>query len=125
MATKTNEGGRSRIPELEAIEFTGATSVANYSRALRGLARDMAAEVASGADEIETILAAQRGNPLLMGLDVRWRARRVADRLRRCAEACQAAAVEAVRFNTQFRVEFAEALEPQRRRAPRSFDFNS
>jgi len=115
--------GRRSIPELETIEFTGAQSVAVYSRGLRALARDLAVETAQAAEEIEVVLRRQGGHPLLLGLDTRIRARRVASRLRRCAECSNGLAIEAVRFNTEFRVQFADAIEPRRRKPRDTFDF--
>jgi hypothetical protein len=114
---------RSRIPELEVIEFKGAKSIADYSRKLRTLGRDLSAELDSGAEEIQAVLARQKGHPLLMGADVRIRARRVARRLYRAAELAQGVAAEAVRFNQEFRLQFADVIEPPKRRAP-DFDFN-
>jgi hypothetical protein len=114
--------GRSRIPELEVIEFKGATSVAEYSRRLRSLGRDLAAEVSSAAEELEAVLSRQKGHPLLFGVDVRRRARRVARYLARAAELSAGVATEAVRFHYEFRVQFAEVLSPPRDRKP-DFDF--
>lgn len=114
---------RTRIPELEVIEFKGAKAIAEYSRKLRALGRDLAAELDASADEVQAVLSRQKGHPLLFGLDVRSRARKVAKRLRRAAELGQGVAVEAVKFNTEFRIQFAEAIQPKRR-TPKSFDFN-
>jgi hypothetical protein len=52
----------------------------------------------------------------------RLRARRVARRLRRASELAQGAAVEAVKFNAQFRREFADILNPPKSRG-KKFDF--
>jgi hypothetical protein len=115
---------RRSIPELETIEFTGAQSVAAYSRALRALARDLAVETAQAAEEIEVVLhRTGSGHPLLLGLDTRIRARRVASRLRRAAECANGLAIEAVKFNTEFRTQFADAIEPRRRKPAKTFDF--
>lgn len=115
---------RSRIPELEVIEFKGAQSVADYSRKLRTLGRDLAAELDCGAEEIQAVLSRQKGHPLLVGMDVRIRARRVARRLYRCAELSQGLAAEAVRFNQEFRLQFADVIEPKKPRREPEFDFN-
>jgi len=113
-------GGRSgrRVTELERIEFTGAASITEYSRALRALGRDLAAELLQAADEVEAVLSRQKGHPLLMGLDCRVKARRTAARLKRAAEAAGGIATEAVKFNTEFRTQFADVLNPQPRRRP-------
>jgi len=112
-----------RIPELETIEFKGASSIAEYSRAGRRIGRDLAAEFDQAAQEIQVVLAHQKGHPLLMGVDVRLRARRVARRLERAAELANGLAVELVRFNAEFRVQFAEVLAPPKNK-PKSFDWN-
>lgn len=112
-----------RIPELEVIEFKGAKSIADYSRAARGLGRDQAAEYGAAAEEVKAVLSAQKGHPLLFGADVKLKARRVAKRLNRMAELAQGIATEAVRFNTEFRIQFAEVITPKPKK-PRGFDFN-
>jgi hypothetical protein len=114
---------RTRIPELKGIQFTGAKSVRAYSEKLRELQRRMATELDWGAEELYAVLCAQKGHPLLAGADIRWRARRVVKRLNRIAELNHGAAVEAVRFYTQFRQEFQEILSPERARPRREFDF--
>jgi hypothetical protein len=114
---------RSRIPELEVIEFKGAKAIADYSRMLRALGRDLAAECEASAEEVKAVLSRQAGHPLLFGVDVRVRARKVARRLKRAAELGQGVAIEAVKFNQEFRLQFADVIEPKRRRRP-EFDFN-
>jgi hypothetical protein len=113
-----------RIDELSRIEFDGAKSVTRYSRTARDLLRDFTRELEFAADEFEVTMreAAKRGHPLLVGLDVKWRARRVAKRLRRAAEATQGAAAEAVRFHAAFRREFSDQLKPEKKK-DRKFDF--
>ena len=113
--------GATRIPELESIEFKGARSIAEYSRVARGLGRDMTFEFSSSAEELFVILAAQSGHPLLFGADARHKARRVSRRLQRMAELGQGLATEAVRLNTEFRMQFAEVITPRPKRD--KFDF--
>jgi CTP:molybdopterin cytidylyltransferase MocA len=112
------------IPELDTIEFKNATSITEYSRRLRALGRDLAAELDASAEEVEAVLGRQAGHPLLMGADVRRRARRVARRLRRARELATGVAVEAVRFNADFRTEFADVIKPAPPKRP-AFDFSS
>ena len=69
------------------------------------------------------VLSRQKGHPLLLGVDVRLRARRVARRLKRCAESAQGVATEAVRFNEEFRIQFADVITPRPVRH-QVFDFN-
>jgi hypothetical protein len=116
---------RKRIPELESIDFTGAKSVANYSKTLRDLSRDMSNESEFAAEELTAVLSRQRGHPLLAGIDVRMRARRVARRLYRAAQLYNGAAVEAVKLYQEFRVQFADVITPKAPAKPaRRFDFD-
>jgi hypothetical protein len=117
-------GSRTRVDELSKIELVSARAVAEYAKVCRELLRDFTRELEFAADEFEaTMRAADRsGHPLLVGLDVRWRARRVAGRLRRAADCTAGAAAEVVRFHTQFRREFAPALSPDKKKE-RKFDF--
>lgn len=115
---------RQRIPELSGIEFTGHTSVAQYGQELRALMRDCADETRFGAEEIYAVLSRQKGHPLLLGVDVRMRARRVARRLHRVSELNEGAAIEAVKFYHEFRRQFADVISPAPRRTRQMFDFN-
>lgn len=114
---------RTRIPELEMIEFKGAKAIADYSRMARALGRDLAAEFEASAEEVKAVLSSQKGHPLLFGADVKLKARKVAKRLQRAAELGQGIATEAVKFNTEFRMQFAEVLTPTRQK-PKAFNFN-
>ena len=115
---------RNRIPELSAIEFTGARSVTDYSKTGRDLCREMAWEFEMGADEFyAALVASQKGHPLLFNVDVKWRARRVANRLRRAGDHAAAAGVEVVKFRMQFRQEFADVLNPPKAKPAKRFDF--
>jgi hypothetical protein len=115
---------RQRIPELESIEFTGHASVARYSKALRGINRDIAHECEYAAEELQAVLSRQRGHPLLLGLDVRLRARKVAKRLHRAGELSAGAAVEAVKFYSEFRLQFADVITPPKPKPGKNFDFD-
>jgi hypothetical protein len=115
---------RNRIHELEVIEFKGAKAIAEYSRKARALGRDQAAEYESAAEEVKAVLSAQqKGHPLLFGVDTKMKARKVARRLNRMAELAQGIATEAVKFNTEFRLQFAEVINPHKQRT-KKFDFN-
>jgi hypothetical protein len=114
---------RNRIPELEVIEFKGAKAIAEYSRKLRALGRDLAAETEASAEEVKAVLSAQKGHPMLFGADVKLKARKVSRRLKRAAELGQGIAVEAVKFNNEFRLQFAEVIYPQKKQK-KSFDFH-
>jgi hypothetical protein len=116
---------RGRIPELSGIQFTGKASVEKYAKSLRDLFRDLAFEVEFGSGELYAVLSRQSGHPLLMGLDVRIRARRVCRRLDRLARLMGGGCVEAVAFHAEFRRQFEPAIAPaQRRQQPRQFDWS-
>lgn len=118
--------GRGRIPELSGIEFTGKSSVEAYAKALRNLFRDLSFEVEFGSGELYQVLARQQGHPLLMGFDVRIRARRVCRRLDRLARLMGGGCVESVAFYQEFRRQFEPAISPQRQRQPaRAFDWEN
>jgi hypothetical protein len=108
--------GRKRIPELQSIEFNGSPALAKYTKTGRDLCRDLAWEFASAAYELESVLRAQKGHPLLFGLDVRLSARSVRIQLLRAAEAQVAAAAAMVRTNQTYRRLFLGALEEAKRR---------
>lgn len=117
--------GKQRIPELESIEFTGAASVRKYSQQLRDLGRDLSAEVGFSAEELYAVLCRQKGHPMLAGIDVRIRAKKVCKRLHRASEMFAGGAIEAVKLHQEFRLQFAEVLKPSRDRKPaKKFDFD-
>ena len=51
-----------------------------------------------------------------MGIDVKLRAKRVANRLRRASEGCVGVAAELVRFNKQYRTEFITPAQEAKRK---------
>jgi len=127
MPTPPGSGGlvRGRIPELSGIEFTGHESVKDYAATLRGLFRDLAFEVEFGRGELYEVLTRQQGHPLLMGIDVRIRARRVCKRLDRLSALMGGGVTEAVAFYREFRLQFAPALQPEKKRPdPRAFKWD-
>lgn len=118
--------GRGRIPELSGVEFTGKASVEKYARTLRDLFRDLAFEVEFGSSELYAVLSRQQGHPLLMGLDVRLRARRVCRRLDRLSRLMGGGCVESVAFYAEFRRQFEPAISPARQKpAARAFDWEN
>lgn len=115
---------RRRIPELQAIDFTGSRSITEYSKEARGLCRELAWEFSMAADDVYAVLVATgKGHPLLAGVDVKWRARRVRNRLRRAADYAASAGTETVKFHHQFRADFADVIRPAKRERTRRFDF--
>ncbi|GII89695.1 hypothetical protein Ssi03_76850 [Sphaerisporangium siamense] len=122
MADPTNSR---RIPELSTIEINSTSALKKYVDESRRLARDFSVELEWGAEEITAVLTATgKGNPWLMGVDVKWRARRVAARARRAAELQRGAAVELVRLWQDFVIQFAPALE-QHHKTAKTFDFDT
>lgn len=114
---------RKRIPELSAIEWTGSRAVTLYAKEGRGLCRELSWEFGMAADELYgALVASQKGHPALLGVDVRWRARRVVRRLNRAADHAAAAGVEVVKLRLQFQKEFADIINPPRKPA-KTFDF--
>lgn len=108
--------GRARIPELSAIPWEGPRAITDYARIGRNLCRDLGEEFAVGADELYAVLVrSYQGHPVLRlfgAPDVRMRARRTINRLRRAAELEKAAGVELVKFHSQFKKEFVDVLPP-------------
>lgn len=107
---------RKRIPELQSIEFKGSKSVADYSKKSRDLMRDLAWEFHESSEEIKAVLSRQKGHPLLFGLDVRIRAKRVASRLKRASEGSVGVAAELVKFNAEYKRQFVEPAQEAKRR---------
>lgn len=106
-----------RIDEIADCEFAGkdvAGQIARYATLTQQLARDMARELSTAEEAATKALRQLRGHPMLAGVDVRWRARRVTRVLREARELCQGISAECVAFNVQFRQEFAAALHPKR-----------
>ncbi|MFB4320712.1 hypothetical protein [Actinomadura sp. 21ATH] len=116
---------KSRIPVLSTIEIKSSSALQQYTTEARDLAREFAYEFDWAAQELEAVLIRNgEGNPWLMGLDVKWRARRVANRARRAAELSRGAGVEMVKLWQDFMIQFAPALEQHEKKKP-SFDFDN
>lgn len=117
-------GTRTRIPELSAIEWTGSKAITAYSKEARDICRELSWEFEMGADELYgALVASQKGHPLLFNVDVKWRARRVTNRLRRAADLAAATGTEVVKLRLQFRQEFADVLAPPKKKPAKKFDF--
>ncbi len=115
----------SRIPELSTIELNSTSALKKYVDESRRLAVDFSGELEWGAEEIAAVLTTTgKGNPWLMGVDVKIRARRIASRARRAAELQRGSAVELVKLWQEFVIQFAPALE-KRKQAKKSFDFDT
>lgn len=115
---------RRRIPELSAIEWTGASAITTYAKEGRDICRELCWEFGMAADELYgALVASQKGHPMLFNVDVKWRARRVAKRLNRAADHAAAAGVEVVKLRLQFRKEFADVIAPAKAKPAKKFDF--
>jgi hypothetical protein len=125
--SRTENGApvRGRIPELSGVQFTGKESVERYARVLRNLFRDLAFEVEFGSGELYAVLSRQHGHPLLMGLDVKLRARRVCRRLDRLARLMGGGCVESVAFYTEFRRQFEPVIKPAPAPKRQQFDWDN
>lgn len=112
-----------RIGELSNIEFEGAKDITTYAKKGREVCRDLAMEFEAAAEMVLGVLSRQSGHPLLFGIDVRIRARKVSKRLQRAAECVQGAGIEVVKFRSEFRYQFANAINPPKT-AARKFDWD-
>lgn len=115
--------GERRIDGLSGIEFDGAKDITIYARKGREICRDLAMELEAAAEQVVGVLSRQQGHPLLFGIDVRIRARKVANRLRRAAELAEGAGIEVIKFRAEFRYQFANVINPPKTPAKR-FDWD-
>lgn len=102
-----------RLDDIADCEFVGkniAGQVAQYATLTQQLAHDLARELATSSEVAQSAMRQLKGHPMLAGVDVRWRARRVSRVLREARELCEGISAECVAFNVQFRTEFADAL---------------
>ena len=108
---------KKRLDEIADCEFTGkdiALKIARYAQLMQEFAHDMARELGTSEQAANAALRQLKGHPLLAGIDVKWRARRVTRVLREARELCEGISAECVGFNMQFRREFADALSGKR-----------
>jgi hypothetical protein len=113
-----------RLDEIADCEFVGknlAGRIAQYATLTQQFAHDLARELATAQEAAHAAMRQLAGHPLLRGVDVRWRARRVARVLREARELCEGISAESVAFNVQFRQEFAAALDTKRDVKPREY----
>lgn len=108
----TGGTGQARLDEIANLEFHGpvAKKITEYTVANQRFAHDIARELDAAASAAESAMRELKGHPMLRGLDVRRRARRVARELADARELAQGISAEMVKFNLQFRREFLEAL---------------
>jgi hypothetical protein len=124
--TSTMAPSHSKVPELSGIEFDGHAAVRAYADAARKLFRDIAFELEFSSGELYAVLTHQKGHPLLMGVDVKMRARRVCKRLQRMEQLAAGGAIESVHFYREFRRQFEMVIDPEKAKKPaQSFDFQN
>jgi len=116
------------LAELADIEITSTSSLKKYVESSRSLCRDISSELDWAAEELITVLTqTQKGNPALLGFDVKIRARRIAKRARRAAELQRGSAVEMTRLWQDYLVQFAPAITPKKGKgkAKKTFNFTT
>jgi hypothetical protein len=123
--TNIKPAGRARIPELATIDVNSTSAFAEYTRASRKLCRDLAAEFDFAAAEIQTALIRSSKQPLLHGIAVRYRARKVSRRLRRARDCAIGAGIECVAAWHTFQREFEMVVAPPKQKARAGFDFRN
>jgi hypothetical protein len=114
--------GERRIAELSGIEFDGAKDITEYAKKGREVCRDLSMELEAAAEQVLGVLSRQSGHPLLFGIDVRVRARKVSKRLQRAAECAHGAGVEVVKFRSEFRFQFQHAINPPKTKSKFDWD---
>lgn len=94
-----------KISELEKVEFTGSLGEAftDYADVAQDLTGPLAFELEVAAKDARAAMESLKGHPLLFGLDVRVRARRVARRLTRAAELAEGIGKEVAKFPAEYR----------------------
>lgn len=110
------------IDKIADMTFLGKVprKVADYAAANQRFARDMARELDAAASAAEAAMGELKGHPLLAGLDVAARAWWVSRHLREAREICQGLSAEMVKFNIQFRQEFIEGTDAEKRDTKKS-----
>ncbi|MEU1875761.1 hypothetical protein ABZ470_00490 [Streptosporangium sp. NPDC020072] len=117
--------GQQRLDEIAAIEFHGKVpaQITAYTVATQLFAHDIARELSHAESAAESAMTQLKGHPLLLGIDIRARAWRVARHLREAKELAEGISAEAVKFNLQFRQEFLEALQALEQRSAKGKDY--
>lgn len=114
MPTTTNRSDRSLKTPLSDIEFEKASDVIKYGELMRKLGRVQQHELHDAADELQAVLAASTGN-VFERAAARRKAKKVANHLRKAADACREIAIEGVRIQRGFRREYAELIDPPKK----------
>ncbi|KAB2341870.1 hypothetical protein [Actinomadura rudentiformis] len=107
-----SRGGKN-ITELAEIPFHGSLGEAfhDYGQELFALGHRWAFELGQAANDAEAAMASLKGHPLLFGVDVRARARRVSKRLRRAQNLAYGLSQEGLRFHQAYVQHFINASD--------------
>jgi hypothetical protein len=100
--------GDKRLDKMGDIVFEGAIGkqIAAYGLSTQKFGHDLAAELEEAARLAGKAIRQLDGHPLLLGIDLRLRARVVTRHLRRGAELARETSGEAVKFTLAYRREF-------------------
>lgn len=115
------------VKSLDQIELTDQHTLHAFLQAGRALAHKIAVETSMAAGELTAggkEMARGSGNPLLMGIDVRMKLRRVTKRMEAAAEHMAQAAGEYSASWAVFEREFGEILNRSRTRVKRPKAFH-
>lgn len=107
------------VKALDDVELTDQHSLNAFCEALRKLCSRLAVETAIGTGQLEAgakAMAKGNGNPFLMGIDVRFKMRKVTKALGSASDHLGDAAASAVSAWTIFEAEFAEILDKSARK---------
>lgn len=110
------------IDKIADLTFLGKVprKVAEYATENQKFARNMARELDAAASAAEAAMNELKGHPLLLGIDVHARAWWVSRHLREAREICEGLSAEMVKFNVQFRQEFIESADVEKRETKKS-----
>lgn len=97
-----------RVSELAQIPFNGSLGAVfdAYARQADEISQKLAFEFEVAAGDSRAAMESLHGHPLLFGLDVRVKARRVAKRLKRASELADGIGHEAYMFHSDYRKHF-------------------
>lgn len=105
--------------DLDKIEFRKPSDLEQFSKTSKTLLREIRDILECAAEDVNFALRTIEGHPALFGQDVRLKAWRVANRLKRAAEACNGAALETTRFYAEYERQFGVPFAAAKKRRPK------
>jgi hypothetical protein len=114
--------GEQQISRLGDVEFRGKVgeNVTTYAKRLQRLSHAFGAQLTNDAQDAERAMRRLSGrHPLLKGMELRFRARRVSRRLRRASELFVGLGAEAVKFQAEYKKQFHN-VEGEQEKRPKS-----